>query len=63
MASATMIVGGLVGAVIAAIAALVTNEVVSSAGLSGTALWGLLPTLFAVAAIMGVIIAAFGAFV
>ncbi len=63
MASVSLIVGGLVGAVISAIAALVVNEVVSSAGLGDNALWGLLPTLFAVAAIMGVIIAAFGAFV
>lgn len=62
MASATLIVGGLVAAIVAAVAALVVTEVVSAAGLAGNALWGLLPTLFAIAAIMGVLIAAFGVF-
>lgn len=62
MASAALIVGGLVAAIVSAIATLITTQVVSAAGQNSNTLFALLPTLFGLAAVMSVVIASVGVF-
>lgn len=61
MTNAKVVIGGLLVAVCGGVGTIVNNSVMTALGYT-TGLWTLLPILFAVAAVMGLIIAAFGAF-
>jgi hypothetical protein len=62
LANAKLVIGGLVAAVVSGVGSYVTVQVVNSTPALYTGLWTLVPTLFAVAAVMALIIAAFGMF-
>ena len=62
MANAKLVIGGLVASIISGVGALVTVEVVNTNTALYTGLWTIAPTMFGVAAIMSLIVAAFGAF-
>ena len=61
MTNAKVVIGGLLVAVMAGVGTIVNDTVLTALGYT-TGLWTLLPILFAVAAVMGLILAAFGAF-
>jgi hypothetical protein len=61
MTNAKVVIGGLLVAVVAGVGTIVNNTVLDTLGYT-TGLWTILPIMFAVAAVMGLIIAAFGAF-